>query len=90
MVTESMGEDVTIAWNAERCRITQQAGTDKLNKSLNIDQDKQPGPKAAQNHKARREQMLAPLLRAHPNHTDLRPKPAGNVDRRKSKRDQRA
>ena len=80
-----------IAWNGERRRVTQQAGTDKLNKWLNIDQDKQPGPKAAQNHKARREQMLAALLRAaHPNHTDLRPKPAGNVDRRKSKRDQRA
>ena len=79
-----------IAWNGERRRVTQQAGTDKLNKWLNIDNDKQPGPKAAQNHKARREQMLAALLRAHPNHTDLRPKPAGNVDRRQTKRDQRA
>ena len=81
---------MTIAGNGERRRVTQH----EVNQWLQND-DKQRGPKAAQNQqqhkeKARREQMLAALLRAHPNHTDLRPKPADNVDRRKSKRDQRA
>jgi len=90
VLTESTGEDVTIAGNGERRRVTQH----EVNQWLQND-DKQRGPKAAQNQqqhkeKARREQMLAALLRAHPNHTDLRPKPADNVDRRKSKRDQRA
>ena len=47
VVTESTGEDVSIAWNGERRRVTQHAGTEKLNKWLNIDHDKQPGPKAA-------------------------------------------
>lgn len=90
VLTESTGEDVTIAGNGERRRVSQH----EVNQWLENDNTSQRGPKAAQNQqhkaKARREQMLAALLEAHPNHTDLRPKPADNVDRRKSKRDQRA
>ena len=65
VVTESTGEDVSIAWNGERRRVTQH----EVNQWLQND-DKQRGPKAAQNQqqhkeKARREQMLAALLQAH-------------------------